>query len=456
MKRLLLFVTLACSILPSFGRVGDDSSQAIDSIVKYLSDRCLNGYFVSEHRGRNHSVRGQITVNNYPMNATRTLLRGMEPYLDCLPHQRKMTDERAGELLEGRIVMRLQPEPGDTSAYFLLTYNRSNIQFTYGVNSPRSINLSQVNGNHQAVSFSHNNVSDEEVAPLRWLFQKTEQLPDAIVRDTVFRYDQPGDYFWWSGDKGERSRTRAKVVVVPSGSTEGLLNGAFAIFPLYRDNADITVNQTKFVEKGRVKDEGMTAIFCNADTFHVHHIERINDMLCAIHAQAGQGEYLSTIPASHRIISGILGQHEKPKEQQHVNEKFERLLLDELAQLKKREDARNVDTLFVSNDHEGHFWWNNMNQRCPTRATVVRTAYTQKELESLRQRLLKAEKGNISVRDEGDEASHFMMFSWQDSQQLYHSRIIIRFAEGYLVMIRADGEDPNSICIPKYKENWFK
>ena len=42
MKRLLLFVTLACSILPSFGRVGDDSSQAIDSIVKYLSDRCLN------------------------------------------------------------------------------------------------------------------------------------------------------------------------------------------------------------------------------------------------------------------------------------------------------------------------------------------------------------------------------------------------------------------------------
>jgi len=97
-----------------------------------------------------------------------------------------------------------------------------------------------------------------------------------------------------------------------------------------------------------------------------------------------------------------------------------------------------------------------MDQRCPTRATVVRTAYTQKELESLRQRLLKAEKGNISVRDEGDEASHFMMFSWQDSQQLYHSRIIIRFAEGYLVMIRADGEDPNSICIPKYKENWFK
>ena len=100
------------------------TERAVDSIMNYLALNCLDGSFVIESNGRNHATRGEITIDNGPMAATIKLINGIRPYIDQLPHLRKMTDERAGEVFEGRIAMRLQPEPGDTSAYFLMTYKR--------------------------------------------------------------------------------------------------------------------------------------------------------------------------------------------------------------------------------------------------------------------------------------------------------------------------------------------
>lgn len=180
-------------------RAQSATEQAIDSIMNYLASNCLDGSFVIESNGRNHATRGEITINNGPMAATRKLINGIRPYIDQLPHLRKMTDERAGEVFEGRIAMRLQPEPGDTSAYFLMTYNRSKLTFKYGVNSPGSISLAKSSAKGPGVGFSPKGLSAEEAAPVIQFYNELVRRSDARVVDTVFVYDGDKDYEWWLG-----------------------------------------------------------------------------------------------------------------------------------------------------------------------------------------------------------------------------------------------------------------
>lgn len=56
-----------------------------------------------------------------------------------------------------------------------------------------------------------------------------------------------------------------------------------------------------------------------------------------------------------------------------------------MAALQERKDAALCDTTFYSNDREGHVWWDGINGRCPTHATVVRTSYSKKDHAALRQ-----------------------------------------------------------------------
>lgn len=187
---IILYLLLLC---PMGIQAQSTAEAATDSIMNYLADHCLDGFVTIESNGRNHAKRGEFVIDNQQMEATGRLVRGMRHWLDLLPHQRKMTEERAGEVFEGRIAMRLQPEAGDTSAYFIMTYNRLKVTFKYGVNSPGSISLSKSPATGIGVSHRHKELPAAEASPVISLFEEYSRRNDAYVVDTLFQYD---------GDKG--------------------------------------------------------------------------------------------------------------------------------------------------------------------------------------------------------------------------------------------------------------
>ena len=99
-------------------------------------------------------------------HATATILNGLRNILDDLPYERKMTDEKAGDIFEGKIVMRLKPEDNDTSAYFLMTYNRTQIEFKVGMNSPKSHNFENGRPLDTDMSFDYSTPQSQTSAPM--------------------------------------------------------------------------------------------------------------------------------------------------------------------------------------------------------------------------------------------------------------------------------------------------
>lgn len=59
--------------------------------------------------------------------------------------------------------------------------------------------------------------------------------------------------------------------------------------------------------------------------------------------------------------------------------------------------------------------------------------------------------------DDDTDEDRRIFLSWTDEQQRLHAYIIYYMtATHHLVIERADGEEPGSICIPHYKQKWFK
>lgn len=135
---------------------------------------------------------------------------------------------------------------------------------------------------------------------------------------------------------------------------------------------------------------------------------------------------------------------------------FENRIDSLMAALQERKDTALCDTTFYSNDREGHVWWDGINGRCPTHATVVRTSYSKKDHAALRQQLLDACQGNAHPITTDDEECQFLLLSWRDMALRLHGLLVYYYPDGQLVVVRADGLNAYQICISHYSADWFK
>ena len=212
MKR--LFPLIISLVIPLGMAAQRQTDKTVMDIANYLNEHCLEGAVTDAVCGRNRTIYGNIVVNNGPLHATATLLDKIEPLIKRLPHKHRMTDEQADEIFRGRIAMRLHPEQGDTSAFFLMDYNRTMVSFRYGVNSPKSINIVTERASDVKPNFNYHDLPTDSVAAIANLLRQMEQRPGALVIDTVFCYSENETYDWWMGAKGDASRTPAHVVLL--------------------------------------------------------------------------------------------------------------------------------------------------------------------------------------------------------------------------------------------------
>ncbi len=456
MKHFVLYLLLLC---PMGLCAQSATEQAIDSIMNYLALNCLDGSFVIESNGRNHATRGEIAIDNGPMAATRKLINSIRPYIDQLPHLRKMTDERAGEVFEGRIAMRLQPEPGDTSAYFLMTYNRSKLTFKYGVNSPGSISLAKSSAKGPGVGFSPKGLSAEEAAPVIQFYNELVRRSDARVVDTVFVYDGEKDYEWWLGATGERSRTKAQIVLAPS-PTDKDMREWLNVVNRYGKHPDVTLFQSNRVIRGDVYLASSICTFLVGGAFHLYLAGLYHGHFCLVRVIARSDQPGEVVPGFARLIDHLTGAERTIHNATGHPTKLVQLMEKEISNLQSQAGAEVIDTLFLSNDHEGHIWWTGIDSRCPTRASLVRAPSSEKDFASLHQRIRKSIDNIVNYQawtDDDTDEDRRIFLSWTDEQQRLHAYIIYyMIATHHLIIERADGEEPGSICIPHYKQKWFE
>ena len=456
MKRFVIFLLLLC---PMGLQAQSITERAVDSIMNYLALNCLDGSFVIESNGRNHATRGEITIDNGPMAATIKLINGIRPYIDQLPHLRKMTDERAGEVFEGRIAMRLQPEPGDTSAYFLMTYNRSKMTFKYGVNSPGSISLTSSSAKGSGVGFSQKGLSAEEAAPLTHLYEEFTHRKDARIVDTVFVYDGDKDYEWWLGATGERSRTKAQIILLPSPTLKDMQEW-LNVVNRYGRHPDVTLSQSNRVIRGDVYLASSTCSLIVGGDFHLYLAGLYHGYFCLVRVISRSDQPGEVVPGFARLIDHLTGAEQTVHFATGHPTKLVQLMEKEISNLRSQAGAEVIDTLFLSNDHEGHIWWTGIDSRCPTRACIVRAPSSEKEFASLHQRIRKSIDNIVNYQawtDDDTDEDRRIFLSWTDEKQQLHAYVIYyMIATHHLVIERADGEESGSICIPHYKQKWFE
>lgn len=454
MKYIVLYLLLLC---PMDILAQSTTDQVVDSIMNYLAMNSLDGLFVMESNGRNHACRGEITIDNEPMGATRKVLYGIRPYIDQLPHLRKMTEEQAGEVFEGRIAMRLHPEQGDTSAYFLMTYNRSKLAFKYGVNSPGSINLAKSSANGPGVGFFHKELSATEANPIILLFDEYSQRSDALVADTIFQYDGDKDYEWWLGTTDESSRTKARIVLLPS-KTYKEIEQWRDVVSRYNRHDNVTTSLRNSVWHGKPYLVSVICTFTVNGAFHLYLAGHYQGQFCLIRVVAHPGEPCGVVPGFARLIEHLTGTEQMVNDVTGNPTKLIELMEKELQRRKSQPHAQVIDTLFVSNDHEGHMWWKGIDHPCPTHAHLVRTPSSKKDFDALHQRIRKTLNPTVSYRawtDDGEEDERIFL-GWMDEQRHYHAYIIYyMIATQQVIIERADSEGSNSICIPHYSQEWF-
>ena len=454
MKHFALYLLLLC---PIGLQAQTKTDQLVDSIMNYLAMNSLDGYVVVESNGRNHAVRGEFTIDNSPMMATSKLVRGLRPWLDQLPHLRKMTDERTGEVLDGRIAMRLKPEVGDTSAYFLMTYNRTKLTFKHGVNSPGSISLAKSPANGPGVGFDHKELSAAEAAPVVSLFDEYLRRNDARVVDTLFHYDGDKDYEWWLGATGKRSETKARVALLPS-PTDKEIKQWWDVVSRYNKHDKVTTALRNSFRQGQVYLASVTCTFTTAGAFHLYLAGHYNGQLCLIRVVARPGEPCEVIPSLVLLIDHLTGDEQPRSYFTGTPAKLIALMEKEMESRQSLPGAETLDTLFVSNDHEGHIWWQSPNHRCPTRARLVRTPSSEEEFANLRQRILQSIDPSLSYKvwDEAGDDDRRIFLNWTDERGYHHAYIVYYIiATHQLIIERADGKEPNNICIPHYRHEWF-
>ena len=453
MRRQLILIL--CIVIPFCMAAQSKNDKTVENIAAYLNKHCAWGYVTDAVCGRNRSMWSRYGVDNKNMRATATLLDSIQPLLKRLPHKRMMTDEQADELFKGRIAMRLHPEPGDTSAYFLMDYDRTNMSFKYGVNSPQSINIATDNSRNQGIRFDYEDLPAESVAPIFRKLSEMEQRSNVSVIDTVFQYHEGDKPDWWVGKKGEASRTPAHIVLLPNVEKTDFFAWSRVFYALM-GNRNFTLYNTQNYENGMAWSDYVTATFRAGGSFYFFHVVYYQNCLCVIRVKVPKWEQCAVIPDAKGLIEHLQGKQPTRQGLPFASGEFEKQIDSLLTAIQKRKGTEVIDTTFYSSDREGQVWWDGINGSCPTHATVLRTHYSKKDHAALRQQLLDACKDNAQPITTDDKDCKFLILSWRDMLLCLHGLIVYYYPDGQLVVVRADGLNAYQICIPQYSHNWFK
>ena len=200
----------------------------------------------------------------------------------------------------------------------------------------------------------------------------------------------------------------------------------------------------------------VTATFRAGGSFYFFHVAYFQQCLCVVRVKVPTWEQCAVVPDVKQLIEHLRGKQPVRQGLPFASVEFENRIDSLMAALLERKDAALCDTTFYSNDREGHVWWDGINGRCPTHATVVRTRYSKKDHAALRQQLLDACQGNAHPITTDDEECQFLLLSWRDMALRLHGLLVYYYPDGQLVVVRADGLNAYQICIPHYSADWFK
>ena len=444
MKR--LFPLIISLVIPLGMAAQSQTDKTVEAIAEYLNEHCLEGAVTDAVCGRNHTIYGSYVVNNGPLHATATLLDGIAPLINRLPHKHRMTDEQADEIFKGRIAMRLHPEQGDTSAFFLMDYNRTMVSFRYGVNSPKSINIVTELASDVKPNFNYRDLPKDSVAAIANLLRQMEQRKEALVIDTVFCYSENENYDWWMGAKGDVSRTPAHVVLLQGVGQHDFLAWSDALAPL-SGNPDVTIYKSSKHKDGNILQLGATASFCTGGAFSLYHAVFYHDCLCVVRVVVPTWKHCNTVPDTRELIDHLRGKAKPAQQTNDISPELNQELTTLMETMRCRSDAQAVDTLFVSNDQEGHEWWMGLNERCPTKAQIVRTRCSREEYQAMSARF--SALNNVESSSDEHFSPNRTILRWMDGKGCYHAFYLYYYIQQQLLLLeRADGLEPNSICVP--------
>ena len=357
-----------------------------------------------------------------------------------------MTDEQADEIFRGRIAMRLHPEQGDTSAFFLMDYNRTMVSFRYGVNSPKSINIVTERASDVKPNFNYRDLPADSVAAIVNLLRQMEQRPEALVIDTVFCYSENENYDWWMGAKGDASRTPAHVVLLQDAQKHDFLAWSNVLAPL-SGNPNVTIYKSSTHKDGSILQLCATASFCTGGAFCLYHAVYYQECLCVVRVVVPTWKHCNTVPDTRGLIDHLRRKAKPVQQANDISPELNQELTTLMDTMRYRRDAQAVDTLFVSNDHEGHEWWLGLNGPCPTKAQIVRTRCSREEYLSLSARLQAL--SNVESGNDEHFSPNRTILRWMDGKGCYHAFYLYYFIHQKLLLLeRVDGLDPHSICVP--------
>jgi hypothetical protein len=272
-------------------------------------------------------------------------------------------------------------------------------------------------------------------------------------------YDGEKDYEWWLGATGERSRTKAQIILLPS-PTEKDMQEWLNIVNRYGKHPDVTLLQSNRVIRGDVYLASSTCTFIVGGAFHLYLAGLYHGHFCLVRVIARSDQPGEVVPGFARLIDHLTGAERTIHNVTGHPTKLVQLMEKEISNLQSQASAEIIDTLFLSNDHEGHIWWTGIDSRCPTRASLVRAPSSEKDFASLHQRIRKSIDNIVNYQawtdDDTDEERRIILL-WTDGYGQLHAYIIYYIiATRQLIIERADGEEPGSICIPHYKQKWFE
>ena len=446
MKR--LFPLIISLVIPLGMAAQRQTDKTVMDIANYLNEYCLESTVTDAVCGRNRTIYAQYKVDNRPIHATRTLLDSIAPLINRLPHKHRMTDEQADEIFKGRIAMRLHPERGDTSAYFLMDYSRGEISFKYGVNSPKSINIINEHSLEMNKDFNYRDLPADSVAGISNLLCQMEQRAGAIVLDTMFTYVRGRRHDWWLGAKGEASRTPAHVLLLQGVKLSDFQKWNEVFAPL-AISGNATIYKTSNFQQGLVAQLYSTISFCTGGAFCLYHAVYYQECLCVVRVIVPTWKQCNTVPDTKELIDNLRGKAQPATQRmKDISPEFEHELVSLQSSMRQnRSDAQVIDTLFVSNDQEGHVWWMGLDGRCPTTAQLVLVQSSLDEYQNLSSRLMALSK--VESGSNKTSQSYQTVFRWMDKNDHLHIFLLYYyFNEQKLLLARADGLDPYCICVP--------
>jgi len=159
-------------------------------------------------------------------------------------------------------------------------------------------------------------------------------------------------------------------------------------------------------------------------------------------------KHCNTVPDTRELIDHLRGKAKPAQQTNDISPELNQELTTLMQTMRHRSDAQVIDTLFVSNDHEGHEWWMGLNGPCPTKAQIVRTRCSQEEYQALSTRLLAL--SNVESGNDERLSPNRTVLRWMDGKGCYHAFYLYYYIQQQLLLLeRADGLEPNSICIPR-------